>query len=223
MKNSSANFANNWRTRRNRNDWKLLRVVGKEERSKFAHRRGDVQSLTTKEVRRSVRLENYGFASSDLFDLKRTIGRRAKRLARRAAAKRKKYGWNKFVRGTSTHTVNVGQGEREIAKNRKSQRKLERWVMKIGVWKLELGFNKLLHYVKDTRKTGGLDFEVHTRVRNKLIGRIDAKSEFKTTPPQDRQIAQAWKDGIPVFLVSRTKYLPITPWAKRKANGSIWG
>jgi hypothetical protein len=157
-------------------------------------------------------------AKSWVYDIKRAAERRRLRDARKA--KRKTYGWREFVRGTSTRAVRPGNGERAIAKNRVSQRKLERWVMTTGVWRL--GFLKDRSYVVDTRKKGGFDFEIRSKTNNQLVGLVDAKSEFKTTEAQDRQIEQKW-NGIPVFLVSRTKYLQLTPRTKRKANGSVWG
>jgi hypothetical protein len=159
-----------------------------------------------------------------VFDSNRAATRSQRRKRERAeakAAKRKTYGWKEYVGRTSTRAVTPGRGERGIAKNRKAQRKLERWVMKIGIWRL--GFAKSLYYVKDVRKDGGLDFEVRLISDDSLVARVDSKSEFKTTKPQDRQIEESWHDNVLVFLVGRTSYLPITPETKRTDNGSIWG
>jgi len=109
-------------------------------------------------------------------------------------------------------------GERPIATNRKSQRKLEKRVLTVIIPKqyppTEFG-------VEDRTRKAGLDYRVYQLSDNKTIALVDAKSDFTTTRRQDKEIEQAWKDGIPVYLVGR-RYLPITSESIREPNGSKW-
>ena len=130
-----------------------------------------------------------------------------------------KQGLKLFKRGASTGRSG---GERPLPNGRISQRKLEKWVRTKGIWDFALGFNRKIHYVEDRRKISGLDFGIRRKSDDVLVGLVDAKTEFKTSQAQDRQIDSQPK-RVRCFLVGRRCYLPLMSSTKRQPNGSIWG
>lgn len=117
-------------------------------------------------------------------------------------------------------------GERPIARNRKSQRALENWVLGTGVWKLSknlgLGATSETHAIVNNSRGRGFDFDVILRDTSELQFRVDAKSEFVTTRYQDKQISDSV--GVRHFLMNTKRYYePTKTDAIRSDNGSMWG